>query len=63
MLVRPGTNLASAADVAPKQPRHKITEMNLIPEDPLPITARISMASSGADLSFENASRQADQSR
>jgi hypothetical protein len=60
VLVCPGANLARAADLAEKL-RHKIMDTNFIPEDPLPITASFGVATSGADQSFEDAFRQADQ--
>ena len=60
VLVCPGANLAKAADLAEKL-RHRIMETNFIPEAPLPITASFGVATSGAELSFEDAFRQADQ--
>jgi diguanylate cyclase (GGDEF)-like protein len=60
VLVCPGANLAKAADLAEKL-RHRIMETNFIPEDPMPITASFGVATSGAELSFEDAFRQADQ--
>jgi diguanylate cyclase (GGDEF)-like protein len=60
VLVCPGASLANAADLAEKL-RHRIMETNFIPEHPLPITASFGVATSGAEKSFEDAFRQADQ--
>jgi diguanylate cyclase (GGDEF)-like protein len=60
VLVCPGANLASAADLAEKL-RHKIMETNFIPEEPLPITASFGVAVSQDGQSFEDVFRQADQ--
>ncbi|HEX6396275.1 MAG TPA: GGDEF domain-containing protein [Steroidobacteraceae bacterium] len=60
VLVCPGASLAKAADLAEKL-RHKIKDTNFIPEDPLPVTASFGVASTGADSSFDDAFRQADQ--
>ena len=59
VIVCPGASLASAAERAEKL-RHKIRDMNFIPEDPLPITASFGVATSHADQSFEDVFRQAD---
>jgi len=60
VLVCPGASLARAVDLAEKL-RHKIMETDFIPEDPLRITASFGVASTGADQSFEDAFRQADE--
>ncbi|HEU4590637.1 MAG TPA: diguanylate cyclase [Steroidobacteraceae bacterium] len=60
VLVCPGANLATAADLAEKL-RHKIMETNFAPEDPLHITASFGVAASHGDTSFEDAFRHADQ--
>jgi diguanylate cyclase (GGDEF)-like protein len=60
VLVCPGANLESAAERAEKL-RHKIREMNFIPENPLPITASFGVAASHPDQSFEDVFRQADE--
>jgi len=60
VLVCPGATLANAADLAEKL-RHRIMETSFIPEDPFPITASFGVAASGADQSFEDVFRQADQ--
>ena len=60
VLVCPGASLASAAERAEKL-RHKIKDMNFIPEDPLPITASFGVAASHPDQSFEEVFKQADQ--
>ena len=60
VLVCPGASIADAADLAEKL-RHRILQTNFIPEDPLPITASFGVATSGADQSFEDAFRKADQ--
>jgi diguanylate cyclase (GGDEF)-like protein len=60
VLVCPGASLAKAADLAEKL-RQKISETNFIPEDPLPITASLGVATSEAGQGFEGAFRQADQ--
>jgi diguanylate cyclase (GGDEF)-like protein len=60
VLVCPGASLAKAADLAEKL-RHKIMEANVIPEDPLAITASFGVATTQPDENFEDAFRQADQ--
>jgi diguanylate cyclase (GGDEF)-like protein len=60
VLVCPGATLGSAAERAEKL-RHKIREMNFIPEDPLPVTASFGVAASSPDQSFEDMFQQADQ--
>ena len=60
VLVCPGASLEKAAELAEKL-RHKIMETNFIPESPLPITASFGVATSQADLNFEDAFRQADE--
>jgi diguanylate cyclase (GGDEF)-like protein len=59
VLVCPGGSLASAAERAEKL-RHRIREINFIPEDPLPITASFGVAATRADQSFEEVFQQAD---
>jgi diguanylate cyclase (GGDEF)-like protein len=60
VLVCPGASLSKAAELAEKL-RLKITQTNFIPDDPLPITASFGVAASQADLSFDDAFRQADE--
>jgi diguanylate cyclase (GGDEF)-like protein len=60
VLVCPGASIADASDLAEKL-RHRILQTNFIPEDPLPITASFGVATSGADHSFEDTFRKADQ--
>jgi diguanylate cyclase (GGDEF)-like protein len=60
VLVCPGASLANAADLAEKL-RHRIMETNFIPEDPLPVTASLGVATSADYQGFENAFRQADE--
>jgi diguanylate cyclase (GGDEF)-like protein len=60
VIVCPGATLASAAERAEKL-RHKIREMNFIPEDPLPVTASFGVAASRPDQTFDDVFRQADE--
>ena len=60
ILVCPGASLSQAGDLAEKL-RHRIMETRFLPEDPISVTASFGVAASGADQSFDDAFRQADQ--
>lgn len=60
VLVCPGANLASAADLAEKL-RQRIKDTNFLPENPLPITASFGVATCAADEPFEEAFKKADE--
>jgi diguanylate cyclase (GGDEF)-like protein len=60
VLVCPGASLIKAAELAEKL-RQRIMLTNFIPEDPLPITASFGVATSSAELTFDDVFRQADQ--
>jgi diguanylate cyclase (GGDEF)-like protein len=60
VLVCPGASLAKAADLAEKL-RRTIMETNFIPENPLPITASLGVATATEGQGFEDAFRKADQ--
>lgn len=60
VLVCPGASLEKAAELAEKL-RHRISDTNFIPENPLPITASFGVAISQAGESFDDAFRKADE--
>ncbi len=60
VLVCPGANLASAAELAEKL-RRRISETDFIPDDPLAITASFGVAASQGDQVFEDVFQQADE--
>lgn len=60
VLVCPGASLSKAADLAEKL-RQRIMQTNFIPDDPIAVTASFGVATTGADGSFDDVFRQADQ--